>query len=140
MELNYTAGIDPGSKPGIAIIDNRTGKFEVLKKMYIHEAMDLIRIWKLRGIRVFVEDARKRKWYGDNAAVKRQGAGSVKRDCTIWESFLKDQKVEFHMIHPIKGGTKWNHKRFCAFTGYTGSTNKETRDAGVIAFVKCRQK
>ena len=103
-------GIDTGVNTGVAVWDNRQRTFLQIETMMIHRAMEIVKGYKqnayMNGTKIIVrvEDARKRTWYGYNDPKKDrdklQGAGSVKRDCKIWEDFLTDIKVEFQMVAP----------------------------------------
>lgn len=131
-------GIDPGTETGIGVI---VGKDITLKTVKIHEAMKFIEdLVHEDRVHIRVEDARKRKWFGMNSDSKKQGAGSVKRDCTIWEDFLTDLEKQtdglltFEMIHPVKGSTKLDSKRFNMITGFTGRSNQHSRDALMLVF------
>jgi hypothetical protein len=129
-------GIDPGVITGIGIIED---EIKVAESAAIHQAMNLIRFQLGQGknLHVRVEDARQRKWFGNNSQSKQQGAGSIKRDCKIWEDYLTDlqkidSKLTFEMIHPIKGATKLTHKLFQKATGIQGKTNEHGRDAYML--------
>ncbi len=130
-------GIDPGVKTGVGAID---GNKKIAGSMAIHLAIQFIADIENNGsnIHIRVEDARQRKWFGNNSAAKKQGAGSVKRDCKIWEDFLNDlkknskQSISFEMIHPVKGATKINSKMFQQITGIQGRTNEHGRDAYML--------
>lgn len=130
-------GIDPGVKTGVGAID---GQKKIAGSMPIHLAMQFIQNLddKKKDIHVRVEDARQRKWFGHDSAAKKQGAGSVKRDCKIWEDFLTDvkkhskQSFTFEMIHPVKGATKINSKLFKQITGIQERTNEHGRDAYML--------
>lgn len=41
-------------------------------------------------IKLRIEDARLRKWYGNAGREELQGAGSVNRDASIWETRCKE--------------------------------------------------
>lgn len=130
-------GIDPGKDTGFAWGVKGHESLKEVCSMPIHRAMLKITAMNAKySVTVYVEDARKRKYFGDNSRAKQQGAGSVKRDCTIWEDFLTDKGIPFQMIHPIRGGTKWKADRFNKATKYKGQTNQNARDAGMIAFTK----
>ncbi len=127
-------GVDPGVKTGFAVIYNSEKKALTLT---IHNALQQVKsLLKEHGeIHVRVEDARKRKWFGKNSHSKQQGAGSIKRDCKIWDDFLKELSKEKHtsltyeMIHPIKGGTKIEKELFKKISGIKTSTSEHARDA-----------
>ena len=84
----YCIGIDTGKHTGFAVWDTEKRHLDFVDTIPIHEA--LLRIWSQRhaNVEVYFEDARQRKWYGTRTAKedrnKLQGAGSVKRDSTIW--------------------------------------------------------
>jgi hypothetical protein len=135
MKYNYYIGIDPGVNTGIAIW-NKTGKcLGSIRTLPIHQAMGIV--YKYKGtdsVFVRVEDARQRKWFGERAEQKQQGAGSVKRDCKIWEDLLTDLNIPFEMVAPRKGMTKYSAAAFKKLTGYEGKTSEHARDAGMLVF------
>lgn len=131
-------GIDPGTHTGIAVWDTREGKFLSLRTLLIHRAMTFILTWSLKAeetgqeIQVVFEDARQRKWYGNESNAKRQGAGSVKRDCSIWEDFCRDYQIPFVAVPPMKGGTKVSESYFKTISGWKGRTSNHARDAAML--------
>lgn len=133
---DYIIGIDPGVTTGLAIWNVHDQCFIEVSGLIIHKALEKVKA--LSNIRIFVivEDARKRKWFGNNSEAKKQGAGSVKRDCKIWEDFLKDNEIEFEMIHPLKGGTKLDSNQFKRLTHWTKQTNEHGRDAGMLVVAR----
>lgn len=138
-------GIDPGVKTGFAVWNPNKKMFTYVKTLKIHQAMmEVINLSNDYNIFVTVEDARLRKWFGENSIVKQQGAGSIKRDSSIWDDFLKDLKefnaiIDYKMIHPIKGATKLDKNAFKMITKYEGSTSEHGRDAGMLVFLKDRR-
>lgn len=131
-------GIDPGTHTGVAVWDTREGKFLSLETLLIHRAMTFILKWSLKAedigqeIQVVFEDARQRKWYGNESNAKRQGAGSVKRDCSIWEDFCRDYQIPFVAVPPMKGGTKVSESYFKTISGWKGRTSNHARDAAML--------
>jgi len=83
---------------------------------------------------VIFEDARQRKWFGGSGKEKWQGAGSIKRDCTIWEDYLRYIGVPFIARPPTAGGTKYDADHFARITKWSGVTNNHARDAAMIVF------
>ena len=63
-----------------------------------------------------------------------QGVGSVKRDCSIWEEFLKHHGLEYRALRPQRGGTKWDAADFKRITGWAKRTSGHGRDAAVLVF------
>ena len=51
-------------------------------------------------IKLRIEDARLRKWYGNAGREELQGAGSVNRDASIWETRCKEQRIDYRTISP----------------------------------------
>lgn len=127
-------GIDPGTHTGVAVWDTREGKFLSLETLLIHRAMQEVYKWRQRPaeIQVVFEDARQRRWYGKDGNAKRQGAGSVKRDCSIWEDFCRDYHIPFVAVPPMKGGTKVDESYFKTISGWKGRTSNHARDAAML--------
>lgn len=130
----FIIGIDPGVKTGLACYVDGELWMDVVtisRAMFVLVAIKAEHEIK----KVIVEDARKRKWFGKRTSGKEQGAGSIKRDCQIWDDFLTEYNLPFEMKHPIKGGTKVSKKLFEQYwKGYkiTGKNNEHTRDAAML--------
>lgn len=130
-------GIDPGTHTGVAVWDSKEGKFLSLETMPIHRAMDLVRMARddNEAIQVVFEDARLRTWFGKgNVSAKAQGAGSVKRDCSIWEDFLIDMEIPFVTTKPGNVATKVTPSWFRKLTGWEGRCSEHARDAAMLVF------
>lgn len=131
-------GIDTGTHTGIAVWDSEEKQFLDIKTMMLHQALQMVitmcQIWKRENVIVLFEDARQRKWFGRNSDAKMQGAGSVKRDASIWEEFCTDYGIAFRALPPAKGATKMKPDYFKALTGWKGKTSVHARDAAMIVF------
>lgn len=132
-------GIDPGTHTGVAVWDTREGKFLSLETLPIHRALYMVYakfdLYLQAGIDVQVvfEDARQRTWYGKgDTNAKLQGAGSVKRDCSIWEDFCKDYDIPYWAKPPVKGATKVSAEYFKMVSHYQGRTSEHSRDAAML--------
>lgn len=140
MKMKYYVGIDAGVKTGIGVWNPNFKCIEAIKTMPIHKAFDFIKDLSNKAeLYVRVEDARQRKWFGKQSNSKQQGAGSIKRDCSIWEAFLQDLKKDgvikdFKMVHPIKGSTKLEPELFRRATGYALTTSEHARDAIMLVY------
>lgn len=135
----YHIGIDPGVNTGFAVWDRHDQHFLCVVTVKIHEAMNRIQQLKKEfpgQIFVRFEDARLRKWFQNKGTAQLQGAGSIKRDCTIWEQFLTDHEIPFIGREPVKGMTKWSTQIFNQTTGWAGRTDDHARDAAVLVFKK----
>lgn len=129
-------GIDPGTHTGVAVWDTREGKFLSLETLPIHRAISKVgfisEIHK-GDVQVVFEDARQRTWYGKgDTNAKLQGAGSVKRDCSIWEDFCKDYGIPYWAKPPVKGATKVSADYFKMVSHYQGRTSEHSRDAAML--------
>ena len=128
-------GIDPGVNTGIAVWDKDVRKLQLCAAMPIHAAMDLVKAEHLaqRLHSVVFEDARLRTGYfGPSSRAKAQGAGSVKRDCTIWADYLGALGIPYRTISPRQKGAKVDAERFKAMTGWQAQTNEHGRDAAML--------
>lgn len=128
-------GIDPGTHTGVAVWDSRDGEFLSLETLPIHRALQEVYKWRQRPVEIQVvfEDARQRTWFGKgDASAKLQGAGSVKRDCSIWEDFCKDYNIPYLAVPPVKGATKVSAPYFRLLSNYQGRTSNHARDAAML--------
>lgn len=132
-------GIDPGTHTGVAFWDGSKQELIEMATIPIHQALDKVRAFYnynkgLFDICVVFEDARQRTWFGKdkNTNAKLQGAGSIKRDCSIWEDFCKDLQIPFLAVPPMKGGTKLSAAYFKAISGWKGRTSNHARDAAML--------
>lgn len=139
--MAYLVGIDPGKNTGFAMWDTETQTFESVETLPIHAA--LISVLELANrtadVKVYFEDARKRKWLPKDATSSEyrghlMGAGSVKRDSVIWQDALTDWGIPFEMVPPRAGATKWDADTFARITGYKGRTSNHARDAALLVY------
>ncbi|MCB0541931.1 MAG: hypothetical protein KDC70_00350 [Saprospiraceae bacterium] len=122
-------GIDPGTKTGIAV--KSEGLLKIVSTEKAWRAHQIVREWAEYyngNILVRVEDARQRQWFGDTGRERMKGAGSVERDCRIWEEMLTDLGIPFEMVHPknVKATTA---EQFKKITGCTVRTSIHAREA-----------
>lgn len=139
-------GIDTGVNTGVALWDNRKRSLELVTSMPIHKAMELVKLHQVKAqengtkLVVRVEDPRQRTWFGtermsrEEERKKLQGVGSVKRDASIWDEFLKDQGIEYEMVAPKGNITKLTQDTFKRYTGWNSKTNEHGRDAAMLVF------
>jgi hypothetical protein len=125
-------GVDPGKDTGLAAWHALDQSFLFVESMLIHRA--LARVLELTPSLVIVEDAHQRYNFGDSGRERLQGAGSVKRDSTIWSDFLIDHSIPHLMRRPTRAGTKWTALAFKHATGWQKQTNEHARDAGLIVY------
>lgn len=133
-KYKYAIGIDPGVNTGIAAWCCVMKKFICIKTCKIHEAIKFIETFNANEIKVIIEDARKATFGRNNEKDfhKAQGAGSVKRDCKIWEDFLMDLGIDFEMKRPRKSITKLSGESFKILTKWEGRTSSHAKDAAML--------
>ncbi len=127
-------GIDPGTTTGMAVVVN--GELVEVKSDKIHNIMNDVLKYKTLLLRpeIVLEDARMMKnpkWL-DFSIGRRQGVGSVKRDCQIWQDFLEDNGISYRLRHPKN--TKIKADQFREITGWEGRTNQHGRDAAMAVY------
>ena len=139
--VDVYVGIDSGVNTGFAVWHVK-GKSINPYTYRIHKAMEMVvTICSDPNIRVHVrfEDARLRKWFGKANASQLQGAGSIKRDSTIWHDFLTDlskshPNITFEAVAPKDNKTKLSVEQFEVYTGYKGKTSEHARDAAMLVY------
>lgn len=128
-------GIDPGVKTGVAVWDRLERRFTDVRTALIVEAMDAVLVLhRTSPVELWFEDARLRTWFGAKGSEALQGAGSIKRDCSVWEEFCFFHNIPFRAVKPVRGATKWNDAYFRNMTRWLGRTSEHARDAGALVF------
>jgi len=129
-------GIDPGVTTGFAAWCDETHKLLDVCSLNIIEAMTRAQIMNRAGVlhSVVMEDARLRTWFGHKGREALQGAGSIKRDCSIWLEWACFYNVALRSVKPAAGATKWDAERFRRVTGWQGRTNEHARDAALLVY------
>lgn len=136
-------GIDTGRHTGFAVWDG--SRFLELDTKTISSALLEVRRYAANfgreNITVYIEDARLRKWIPQEAGRsdyrgKLMGAGSVKRDATIWEDYCKEDEIRLVKVPPKYNTTKLAPQVFAWITGYKGRTSEHARDAAMLVFGK----
>lgn len=131
---DFIIGIDPGVNTGIAVWNNSKKQLTDVGSVMIHEAMEMVIGYNtgcFKGL-VRFEDAMQRKWFGKAGREQLQGAGSIKRDCRIWNDFLRYHHIPFEAVPPKNNKTKLSSANFNKITGWTGRTNEHGRDAAML--------
>lgn len=129
-------GIDTGTKTGFAVWED--GKLQVVESMTITQAMrKILTAYPYQTTKLYIEDAR--KWIGFNGKTKTtdarlQGAGSVKRDASIWEDWCKENGYQAVFVKPMGKGLKKSAADFKRITKWEGRTNEHSRDAAMIVY------
>jgi len=131
---NLIIGIDCGVNTGFAIWNVTQQSFEEVSTIQIHRA--IIRILHYhednRLLKVVVEDARKRKFFGGmgDISARAQGAGSVKRDAKILEDMCNDLNIPIELRKPHN--TKVSVAYFESVCKWNKRTSNHSRDAAMM--------
>lgn len=140
MKYRYLIGIDTGVNTGYAVWDMETGDLWDVQTLTITQALHRVKTFsEAYRIKVYFEDARQRRWIPDTRDPgremgRRQGAGSVKRDCRIWEDFCRENRIPFEAVAPRRNRTKLSAEAFRRLVGWQGRTSQHARDAAMLVF------
>lgn len=130
-------GIDCGKNTGLAVWNSIEKNFELILTLPIHQALDLIKEYPKEDIFLFIENPHTYVPFGGRVQTGMlQGAGSVKRDYTIWKDFCEDYKISYKGTRVQKGMKKLPAKDFKEITGWEGRTSVHARDAAMIVYKK----
>lgn len=138
MKYRYLIGIDTGVNTGYAVWDMETGDLWDVQTLTITQALHRVKTFsEAYRIKVYFEDARQRRWIPDTRDPgremgRRQGAGSVKRDCRIWEDFCQENRIPFEAVAPRRNRTKLSAEAFRRLVGWQGRTSQHARDAAML--------
>ena len=137
MTQDRIVGLDPGVHTGFAIWSRTDRRLVDVQTTTITAAMSMVKMMHDFGSlhSVVFEDARLRTWFGAKGREALQGAGSIRRDCSIWEEFLRGlEGVPFKPVSPQSKGAKLDAAQFAKLTGWTGRTSSHGRDAAMLIF------
>lgn len=136
-------GIDTGVNTGLAEWDGTQKRFRRIITTGIVDAMRIVSQTAADGepCTVVIEDARLRTWIPREKSVaefkgRAMGAGSVKRDCSIWQEFCVLTAIPLQRVPPKYNTTKLSAEAFARITGYTARTSEHARDAAMLVFGK----
>ena len=128
-------GIDPGVSTGVALWDCADKRLRDVLTLGILQAQQHVLTLKNLGnlSHIVMEDARLRTgWFGENSAAKQQGAGSIKRDCSIWTEFCDMHGILLRSVSPKHKGAKVDAAMFAKLTKWEGRTSEHARDAAML--------
>lgn len=98
-DFDIVVAIDPGTTTGFSVYSKKDKKWLMCEQMLIHEAIFSIRTMVELNIgneiHIIVEDARNISGLYKN----KLGAGSIRRDCSIWEDYLDSIKKHWKNVH-----------------------------------------
>ncbi len=136
MKPDIIIGIDTGVKTGFAMWSTKEKHFTEVSTIPIHNAILKLEAMRIEGVsmKVRIEDARLRTWFGKVDKDNQQGVGSVKRDAKILEDYCKDKGIDYELVAPKNNITKIDAAYFAKLTKWTGKTSNHARDAGMLVF------
>ena len=132
-------GIDPGTNTGFSVV--LRGELDNVETTTIFMALTAVsglrQKYPLNSILVRFEDARLRKWFGKSGPEKWKGAGSIMRDCAIWEETLTALGIPFEKVAP-KDVKETTAEQFEKLTGWKGRTSIHAREAAwlILGYLK----
>lgn len=157
--VDYVVGIDPDvDRTGVAFLDVQRKRLEIAS-MTFPDLLDFLRSTQRqaevlhKNLRVIIEAGwlNKAHWHltpndsKQSAAAKGNAAGrnhevgrKIAEICAHWQlpyELMKPLALKVGGVHIWKGADgKISHSELAAFTGITGRTNQEGRDAALIAW------
>lgn len=132
-------GIDPGTNTGFSVV--LRGELNNVETTTIFKALTVVSGLRQKyppdSILVRFEDARLRTWFGKSGPEKWKGAGSIMRDCAIWEETLTALGIPFEKVAP-KEVKETTAEYFNKLTGWTGRTSIHAREAAwlILGYLK----
>lgn len=136
QKYNCVIGIDPGVSTGFAVWLPSLQKLSLVGTFGIIEAIEwVVKHNTLYGnILVRIENPNLRKWFGNTGREKLQGAGSIKRDYSIWKGFFEKADINYQDVAPRSIKTKVSADYFRKLTGWEGRTSSHARDAAMMVY------
>ena len=143
-KYSVVIGIDPGTHTGITVYNCDSKEYVHCETLMIHQA--IFKIQSLidmslfpKGLLIIVEDSRNIS--GPNE--KKLGAGSIRRDCSIWEDYLTElvkktsKDINFLFIRPTNNKYLKMDADTCAkYAKYTWTKmpSEHARDSATYLF------
>lgn len=135
QDKRYIIGIDPGVKTGVAVWDRKHRKFDQLITTDIDTAWSIVQSYQQGSVLVVIENPNLRTWFGNSGKERYQGAGSVKRDFSIWKKRLEITVTPYVEKAPKAVMSIPKHSTFKAITGCQEKrTSQHVRDAAMMVF------
>jgi hypothetical protein len=143
-KYSIVVGIDPGTHTGMTAYDCEKKEYLFCETLSIHNAIFRLQemangLYFQKGMLIIVEDSR----HISGSAEKKLGAGSIRRDCSIWEDFLTDllkkcgKDINFLFIRPSKNiYLKMDPDKWRVFSKYSAPKlpSEHARDSATYLF------
>lgn len=128
--MNVKIGIDPGNHTGVAVTQN--GQLIWVVTLKLHRAMIFVRhvceTFADTERRIYIEDGRKR--FG--RPMTNVSLTSLKRDCKIWEEYLREFGLSHEFVKPSDGWPGLDAAVFNRLTHWDQRTSQHARDATML--------
>jgi hypothetical protein len=133
--MRYAIGIDPGVKTGFAVWSSE-GKFVEISTLNIYTAIKRVLEYN-KDYNVVLVIENPNTWIGFNKGDKGstsrlQGAGSIKRDYSVWETFANEESIQIYPVKLTQNLKKIDAKIFHRYTGWGKQTSVHSRDAAMM--------
>lgn len=136
MDTAPIIGADPGRQTGLAVY--RAGVLDEILTARPAAALEII--CTLRPRLLIYEDSRPDPVYARAGANRRsmlhiaRSVGQIDLQCRDIEELCAREGIECIGVTPLRKGAKLNARQFAALTGWTGRSNRHTRDAAKVAW------
>ena len=125
-------GIDPGTRTGMAIV--KDGIYIAVHTGDILDIFDKVMPY-IGSCTILIENPNLRNYFGNTGREVLQGAGSIKRDFAIWETFIDRYCIPTIEVAPASIGRSFDNEVFFKkVTGWQGRTSKHARDAAKLVY------
>lgn len=139
----HVIGIDPGTYTGFAEWSQVEKRLVSVRSFKIHDALVMLKQLSLihgDKLLVRIEDPTTWKPHKGSSKSERelksklQGAGSIKRDFSIWIDAMDSWKVAYEKVSLHSAPKKLKPEYFKAVTKYEGPTSEHGRDAAMLVY------
>lgn len=140
----FIIGIDPGTKTGVAIWDRKIRAFVLIDTLGVVEALldmgNFIQRQAEAGEKVLMRCENPNTWVpynkmsAEESSLRKQGAGSVKRDFAIWKEFAEMFEIPFEPVSLRSAQKKMDASAFKQITGLKTRTSNHARDAAMLVY------
>lgn len=140
MKYDFLIGLDIGVETGFSVYDTARKLLVAVETTNIHQAMEWIQnyAFQYNSIKVRLEDVKSYVGYKgvtrEQQQAKAQGAGSIKRDLSVWIGWLNHHNIEFDLVGLRDCKKKVTPEYLKQLTGWDKRTSAHGRDAAMMVF------
>lgn len=137
-KYRHIVGIDIGTKTGVSVYDYAADGLVLCVTVDIDDAKALVKDIADKNSTLLVRLENVKGWKPFKGTprdyTRLAGAGSIKRDQSIWETFLKKHNIPYELIGLTDCVKKVSAETFKQITGWEGRTSEHSRDAGLMCY------